>query len=577
MSLPRRCYSITRPNLVCPRYLQVTEYCCIGQKPHLGIRNSHGLAVDGLKRSGHGNQTRSKFQSCRPNLTQTRFQSSISNMQESSARSRMRNKAVVAFGSNMKYNRRVENIEAALKLMRQSNLRITKLSHLYETKPMYHHAQDPFLNGVCEIETELNPVPLLHSLQHIENELGRKRTIANGPRTIDLDILLYNDEQISHPQLDVPHKLMLEREFVLRPLNDILPDHVLPPGFAPDNPDRTIREHLNALSHDPSMSPIVMIRPVRGIPLLRSQDPTRRTMIMAIFNATPDSFSGENMPKETDARQMFGRWFGQGADIIDFGGQSTRPGAELLSAEEELARVLPYIIQCKDMKREDTVVSVDTFYARVARKCIEAGADIINDVSGGLLDDEMLPTVAELNKTIVLMHMRGNPKTMTTLTEYPDGVVNGVRRELGERVKAAHKAGIPPWRIILDPGIGFAKTEAQNLELLRSLAELRKPPSNPDEEDLSKYPWLIGPSRKGFIGKITGVEEAKWRQFGTAAAVTACVAGGAEIVRVHDVTQMVEAVRLADGIYRSRDSSFNKPARSKSASPSRAQSSQSTS
>lgn len=312
-----------------------------------------------------------------------------------------------------------------------------------------------------------------------------------------------------------------------------------------------------------------MIQSTRRVPLIRSQDPTRRTMIMAIFNATPDSFSGENLPKNGDARMLFGAWFEKGADIIDFGGQSTRPGAELLSAEEELARVLPYISQCKEMRRQDTVVSVDTFYARVARECIKMGADIINDVSGGLLDDQMLSTVAELNKTIVLMHMRGNPKTMTKMTDYPDGVVNGVRRELGERVRAALDAGIPPWRIILDPGIGFAKTEAQNLELLRSLAELRKPPDNPHDEDLSKYPWLIGPSRKGFIGKITGVEEAKWRQFGTAAAVTACVAGGAEIVRVHDVTQMAEAVRLADGIYRSRDSSFNEPPASKSASSSR--------
>lgn len=131
-----------------------------------------------------------------------------------------RNKAVIALGSNMTYTRRVENIEAALKLMKEENFRVTKLSHLYETKPMYHHNQEPFLNGVCEIETHLNPVPLLHALQRIEKVLHRKRTIPNGPRTIDLDILLYNDEQINHPQLEVPHKLMLEREFVLRPLNE---------------------------------------------------------------------------------------------------------------------------------------------------------------------------------------------------------------------------------------------------------------------------------------------------------------------------------------------------------------------
>lgn len=120
----------------------------------------------------------------------------------------------------MTYTRRVENIEAALKLMKKENFRITKLSHLYETKPMYHHDQEPFLNGVCEIETHLKPIPLLHALQRIENALLRKRTIQNGPRTIDLDILLYNDEIINHPELGVPHKLMLEREFVLRPLDE---------------------------------------------------------------------------------------------------------------------------------------------------------------------------------------------------------------------------------------------------------------------------------------------------------------------------------------------------------------------
>jgi len=130
------------------------------------------------------------------------------------------NKAVIALGSNMSYTRRVENIEAALNLMRKENFHITQLSHLYETKPMYHHDQNPFLNGVCEIETSLKPIPLLQALQRIENTLHRKRTIQNGPRTIDLDILLYNDEKFKYPELEVPHKLMLEREFVLRPLNE---------------------------------------------------------------------------------------------------------------------------------------------------------------------------------------------------------------------------------------------------------------------------------------------------------------------------------------------------------------------
>lgn len=143
-----------------------------------------------------------------------------------------------------------------------------------------------------------------------------------------------------------------------------------------------------------------------------------------------------------------------------------------------------------------------------------------------------------------MMHMRGTPETMNKLTDYPEGVINGVGKELLARVREAEVAGIRRWRIMLDPGIGFAKTQAQNLELLRRFPELR------DFEGLKGFPWVVGASRKGFIGKITGVEEASERKWGTAAAVTAAVQGGADVVRVHDVGEMGQVAKMADAIWR---------------------------
>jgi 2-amino-4-hydroxy-6-hydroxymethyldihydropteridine diphosphokinase / dihydropteroate synthase len=180
----------------------------------------------------------------------------------------------------------------------------------------------------------------------------------------------------------------------------------------------------------------------------------------------------------------------------------------------------------------------------VAAEAIAAGADIINDVTGGAADSEILPLAAKLQKTIILMHMRGSPKTMAKLTDYPDGVIAGVGQELVERVNAAKEAGIPPWRIVLDIGIGFAKTQSQNLELLRRFDELR------DYPGLQGLPWLVGASRKGFIGNITGVQKADQRTWGTAATVTASIRAGVDIVRVHDVAEMSQVVKMADAIYR---------------------------
>jgi 2-amino-4-hydroxy-6-hydroxymethyldihydropteridine diphosphokinase/dihydropteroate synthase len=268
---------------------------------------------------------------------------------------------------------------------------------------------------------------------------------------------------------------------------------------------------------------------------------------MSILNTTPDSFSdgGKNYDLDEDSlRRTILEHVEAGATIIDVGGQSTRPGAVQADSAEELRRVLPAIDLIRSLNLENVATSVDTYRADVAEAAIKAGAHIINDVSAGLMDSNMLSTVANLGCTICLMHMRGTPETMNYMTDYPNGLLETIGQELLERVHAAEEAGIRRWRIILDPGIGFAKTQEQNLEILRRFEELRAYPG------LENFPWLVGTSRKVFIGRITGVKEAKERVWGTAASVAAAVQGGADIVRVHDVREMAQVARMSDAIWR---------------------------
>lgn len=273
---------------------------------------------------------------------------------------------------------------------------------------------------------------------------------------------------------------------------------------------------------------------------------------MAILNLTPDSFSDGGVHSPTDFTSLTTTvrdFIAAGATIIDIGGESTRPGSVPVSEAEELSRVIPAIrhIRSSIPEAANIAISIDTYRARVAEEACAAGADIINDVSAGLLDPAMLSTMARTGKTVILMHMRGTPSTMTKLTSYPNGVIEGVASELAERVRAAEEAGVRRWRIILDPGLGFAKALEHELTLLRDLPRLRNKAEFPG---LDGFPWLMGPSRKRFIGRITGVEKASERVWGTAAAVTASVAGGADIVRVHDVKEMCQVAKVADAIYR---------------------------
>jgi dihydropteroate synthase len=263
-----------------------------------------------------------------------------------------------------------------------------------------------------------------------------------------------------------------------------------------------------------------------------------RTHIMGILNVTPDSFSDGGRHADTaraitQARLMAA----QGADIIDVGGESTRPGAEPVSEDEELRRIIPVI---ERLASELTIpISVDTYKSRVARKALAAGASIVNDISGLRFSLDMAGVVAEHGAAVVIMHIKGTPRDMQQNPVYTD-VVAEVRSYLADSITIAVQAGVKPESILVDPGIGFGKTLEHNLTLLNRLGELRS---------LGR-PILLGTSRKKFIGAILGIAEADRRQEGTAATIVLGIERGARVLRVHDVAPMVKVARMTDAIVR---------------------------
>ncbi|MDZ7370319.1 MAG: dihydropteroate synthase [candidate division KSB1 bacterium] len=256
---------------------------------------------------------------------------------------------------------------------------------------------------------------------------------------------------------------------------------------------------------------------------------------MGILNVTPDSFyDGGRYADPQAAVEQAMRLSEQGADILDVGGESTRPGSETVPEEEELRRVLPVIEHIA--ARLDLPISIDTRKAAVAKAALAAGAEIINDISGSTYDPRMAELAAESGAGLVLMHIQGEPKTMQLQPQYDD-VVEDILRELEARIAAVQAAGVKREQIVVDPGIGFGKTLQHNLEILRRLEEFRR----------LEQPLLIGPSRKSFIGRILDLPPEE-RLEGTLAAVAISVFLGACIVRVHDVRAAKRAALIADAV-----------------------------
>ncbi|MCC6423084.1 MAG: dihydropteroate synthase [Phycisphaerales bacterium] len=265
------------------------------------------------------------------------------------------------------------------------------------------------------------------------------------------------------------------------------------------------------------------------------RQPKRQALVMGVLNVTPDSFSDGGKYALVDAAVAHGRrMVDAGAGVLDIGGESTRPGSMSVPPDEQIRRIRPVIEQLRDV----ATLSVDTRDAAVARAALDAGARLINDISAGTADANMLPLAIKSYVPFILMHMRGEPATMQVNPQYGD-VMREVMEYLAGRAQVAMDMGMDRSNILIDPGIGFGKTDAHNLELLRRLNEL---------EQLG-YPIVVGTSRKAFIGRITGEgPAAENRLFGTAATVAWSMAHGASLLRVHDVEQMVYVVRMARAI-----------------------------
>jgi dihydropteroate synthase len=265
-----------------------------------------------------------------------------------------------------------------------------------------------------------------------------------------------------------------------------------------------------------------------------------RTYIMGILNVTPDSFSNDGIYNDVDKAVRHAEMIAeQGADIIDIGGESTRPGAAPITAEEEIKRTIPVIKRIA--KSIDLPISIDTKKSEVARLALDNGASLVNDITGLESDEKIGSLVARSKAKVVLMHIKGTSLTMQNNPIY-ENLIQEIKEKLKRLIEKAEEAGIKKENIIIDPGLGFGKTAEHNLEILNQLYEFKE----------LGQPILVGPSRKSFIGKLLGTEPDK-RIFGTAASVAIAIKNGADIIRVHDVKEIKQVAILADAIVRGGD------------------------
>lgn len=488
----------------------------------------------------------------------------------------------VAFGSNLGAS--LDNITKAIDLLEQHpKIHVDATSSIYVSKPMYHTDQTDFYNGVVRLlVVDLSPDKLLQYLKEIEyNHFKRIKNFENGPRTIDLDIIMYGDHLVTSPDLVIPHTRMLERTFVMKPLCELVGPNTLHPVTA-----EPLHAHLEQLL-DAGTNAIVqessdltsIVPGCKGKELRFRLNGTSPTLLMAIFNTTPDSFSdgGQNfgLSRSSVVEQVW-QYVQNGALIIDIGGVSTQPGSLAPLEEEELSRILPVVEAIRsDARLDEVFVSVDTYRANVAEKALKAGADIINDVSMGLFEPEIFNVVARNRCGYIMSHTRGTTLTMSSLTQYEsrkenevefslegstflkpprNPVVHGVCRELADQLDKATEAGVKRWQIILDPGVGFAKTPAQNIALVGHGADIKRFARLKEHRYTSFHglPTLFGTSRKKFLGLLTEKKVASERLIASVSSVVVCVQQKADIVRVHDVKETKEAIQTADAFYRNR-------------------------
>ncbi|KAL1748278.1 Dihydropteroate synthase-like protein, partial [Schizophyllum fasciatum] len=512
-------------------------------------------------------------------------------------------RAAIAIGANIgdKYH----NIEYALRLLEAASklaldlendapiVDVVDTSFLYESAPMYVTDQPSFINCACMVQTNLGPGALLRLLKKIEEIVGRVPSVRNGPRAIDLDVVFYDDDTIDtrppvkrsfldnlQGHLVVPHPRLHERAFVLRPLADMIPDYVHP----------AYCKSISRLKYGVEQVPEALTSWT-----YTAASPGSDAQLMATLNVTPDSFSdGAEHNQLEDALAYVRESVAAGANIVDVGGYSTRPGAAFVSTEEEIRRVVPVVEAIRGGKAVEGInaaaqptsipISVDTFRPEVAEAIIKAGANCINDVYA-FMGADAYPFTDEERKAksdavlasmkavarryavpVVLMHSRGDAGQNKDYGAYAYAgngaeVIEGVRAELGDIVERVvrGKGGIRRWLVIVDPGVGFSKTVEGNLALLRDGAQIVADVLIADRRrrnPLAGYPVLVGTSRKSFLGTILqdGVNarktEGRERDWATAAAVTSAVQQGSLIIRAHDVKAMADVMSVAKALCR---------------------------
>ncbi len=451
--------------------------------------------------------------------------------------------------------------------------KILKTSQIYESPCLDENnsivlEENKFLNSVIKIETSLSPMDLLLKIKEVENIFKRKlKKNYYEEREIDIDILLYNDEIImtenENLKLHIPHPRLKDRLFVLKPILDIDPDLKI----QKKDVKVILKELLNKLNKTDRID-VEKINFYDEIDYLHKTinfvindneevtfDLAKKSLLMGIVNCTPDSFS--DGPLKSNTKDDYYRILEKlienkdNLDIIEIGGESTRPGAVLIESKEELQRLIPMIEAIRsNSSLKNKIISVDTRKATVAKECLKLGVNIINDVSGGMWDENMSDVIAKFNCKYVLMHSRTSPNIMMNpeFLKYSSDIENTVKvisTELIDRLNSFKnlnftKAHILDWDIMLDPGLGFSKTLEQNLNIIKNLDFFKK-----------KFPntLLLGHSRKKFIQKTLS-KEPNQTFVGNIVISAIGISKGANILRVHDYDLQKDTLTMSDAIFK---------------------------
>jgi len=401
------------------------------------------------------------------------------------------NTVYLSLGSNI--GDRCAYLQQAVALLSEHVFDI-KQSHIYETKPCGYDHQNSFLNMSIEAKTTLSPRELLNFTQHVEHSIGRQKFIHNGPRTIDIDIVFYDDLIVNEPDLIIPHPRAYERDFVMIPMLD------LNPNFSFQRPKETY--------------------------IMKRYIPTQ---IVGILNLSPESFGSESYVDMPSIIERVRVMIEEGADTIDIGAQSTKPGAEQLSEEVELERLRDVIPSIKK-QFPNVKLSLDTTRFSCAQLAVEQGIDMINDISGGRFSPETPSLIVNTDVKIVIVHSQGDFISMHRTYAYTD-IIEELKKYFQERITEMLRIGVRRDQIILDPGIGFSKTGAENFEILKNIKRLKE----------LGYPLYIGLSRKKFIGTVLNKPNPQDRDVGSTVLHTLCMDKDVAYVRVHNVVYAREA------------------------------------